>query len=253
VAEFVSKNMHKTVAGQIKASEDPESVNILEAFTNAYSEVDNLATDLKLGHECGTTSATCILREEDVLGRDSNDTGVIMSDVDIGGIADMELPSKKTTATATTSPTTRRVIYSANVGDTRAVLIRRGEPLRLTHDHRCSDPAEVKRIKDAGGYIFNRRVGGTLAVTRALGHIYDKELILGTPYVSRTVVEDEIDQALIIASDGIWDIIKEEKVCDMVKEGIVAGKTAAEISDEICTYSMHRYCRDNICVMVVFL
>lgn len=62
-----------------------------------------------------------------------------------------------------------RVLYVANVGDTRAVLSRNGVEDRLTIDHRLSEQAEYDRITDSGGLILNDRVGGTLLLTRAFG------------------------------------------------------------------------------------
>ena len=54
----------------------------------------------------------------------------------------------------------RRVLYTANVGDARAVLCRKGKAVRLTYDHKGSDPQEAKRITDAGGFVMNNRVTG---------------------------------------------------------------------------------------------
>jgi len=53
-----------------------------------------------------------------------------------------------------------KVLYTANAGDARAVLCRGGEALRLTYDHKGSDPQETRRIQNAGGYIVNNRVNG---------------------------------------------------------------------------------------------
>lgn len=58
----------------------------------------------------------------------------------------------------------RRVLYTANVGDARAVLCRGGRSVRLTYDHKGSDTQEAKRITDAGGFVLNNRVNGELAL-----------------------------------------------------------------------------------------
>ena len=65
----------------------------------------------------------------------------------------------------------KRVLYTANVGDARAVLwyvsctgqadnSRGGKAVRLTYDHKGSDSHEAKRITDAGGFVMNNRVNG---------------------------------------------------------------------------------------------
>ena len=54
----------------------------------------------------------------------------------------------------------RKVLYAANAGDARAVLCRGGEALRLTYDHKGSDPQETRRIQSAGGFMMNNRVNG---------------------------------------------------------------------------------------------
>ena len=59
-----------------------------------------------------------------------------------------------------TNAAVRRVLYTANVGDARAVLARQGRGVRLTYDHKGSDAKEVRRIQEAGGFVLNNRVNG---------------------------------------------------------------------------------------------
>ena len=43
-------------------------------------------------------------------------------------------------------------IYFINIGDTRGVIGKKKEPaLRMTYDHKASDPEEQKRVEDGGG------------------------------------------------------------------------------------------------------
>ncbi len=60
----------------------------------------------------------------------------------------------------------------ANVGHTRAVLVRKdGSAERLTVDDKTTDENEIKRIRECGGIIFRKRLGGQLLVTRAVGDL----------------------------------------------------------------------------------
>ena len=62
-----------------------------------------------------------------------------------------------------------KVVYVANIGDTRAVMSNNGIAVRLSYDHRATDPAEIERVKSLGGTVIDGRVGGSLALTRAFG------------------------------------------------------------------------------------
>lgn len=99
--------------------------------------------------------------------------------------------------------TRQRVLYTANVGDARIVLCRNGRALRLSYDHKGSDENEGRRITNAGGLILNNRVNGVLAVTRALGDAYMKELVTGHPYTTETVIQPDLDEFIILACDGV--------------------------------------------------
>lgn len=45
------------------------------------------------------------------------------------------------------------ILYAAHCGDSRAVLCRSGEPLRLTEDHKPNLPRERKRVEALGGRV----------------------------------------------------------------------------------------------------
>lgn len=143
-------------------------------------------------------------------------------------------------------PNTRRVLYCANAGDARGVLCRAGKAVRLTYDHKGSDKQEAKRITDAGGFVMSGRVNGVLAVTRALGDSSMKEFVVGAPYTTETELCEE-DEYLIMACDGLWDVISDQGAVDLIHEV----EDAQYASQKLLKYALSHHTTDNVTVMVV--
>ena len=130
-----------------------------------------------------------------------------------------------------------RTLYAAHCGDSRAVMCRAGEPLRLTEDHKPNLPRERKRVEDLGGRVdFARcwrvivdpgdgRPASGLAVSRSFGDPDFKEplhLVTATPDVMSERLTPE-DSFVILASDGLWDVLSDKEACR-----VVAAKLGAE-------------------------
>ena len=80
---------------------------------------------------------------------------------------------------------------------------------RLSIDHKATDPDEVARIRNGGGMILQDRVGGSLAVTRAFGdHTLKNEGVTAKPHINKHVLKP-FDKHLLIASDGVWDVMED--------------------------------------------
>jgi len=111
------------------------------------------------------------------------------------------------------------VLYVANVGDTRAVLVS-GASLaeRLSYDHKASDKFEIERIKRDGGIVMDDRVSGQLAVSRAFGdHALKREGVIAKPHSKKHVIRPS-DRFLVIASDGIWDVLDDQEVFKLCRD-----------------------------------
>ncbi|KAL1890265.1 mgpp2cl-1, protein phosphatase 2C-like protein 1 [Ceratocystis pirilliformis] len=143
----------------------------------------------------------------------------------------------------------QQVLYTANVGDARIVLCRGRRALRLSYDHKGSDENESRRITSAGGLILNNRVNGVLAVTRALGDIYMKDLVTGHPYTTETVIQPETDEFIIIACDGLWDVCSDQEAVDLIRNFSDPHEAALTLVD----HALNRFSTDNLtCVVVRF-
>lgn len=130
------------------------------------------------------------------------------------------------------------VLYVASVGDCRVVLGRKltngsWAALPLSIDQNADNPAEVKRVIDAHPgepyAILRKRILSNLMPFRSFGDFdfkWEKKALndlvlvpasyLTPPYVSAEPVTtthrlQEGDEFLIIASDGLWDKLSNEK------------------------------------------
>ncbi|KAL5209387.1 hypothetical protein ABZP36_005010 [Zizania latifolia] len=113
-----------------------------------------------------------------------------------------------------------RHVVVANCGDSRAVLCRGGAAIPLSCDHKPDRPDEFERIHAAGGRVIfwdGARVFGMLAMSRAIGDIYLKPYVICDPEVRVMERKDGEDEFLILASDGLWDVVNNEVACNVVR------------------------------------
>jgi len=144
--------------------------------------------------------------------------------------------------------TKERFLYVANAGDARAVLNRNGNAVRLSYDHKGSDEAEIKRIVDMGGFVVLNRVNGILAVTRSLGDCALKNYVTGEPFLTTTQL-NENDSHLILACDGLWDVISDQEAINLIK----SEQSAQKMSEILLQYALKNGSTDNISIMVIIL
>ena len=233
-ADWCGKKLHLILEETIR--KNPNTA-IPELLDQTFMNVDDQLEKLPLKNS-GCTAVTAVLRWEDRIPNSSSATGSTAiapataaavkaaegdqksgdSGVDMG-----KTPSQQPNAAASAAnaavgtqqtadvthaklkitASRQRVLYTANVGDARIVLCRAGKALRLSYDHKGSDENEGKRVANAGGLILNNRVNGVLAVTRALGDAYMKDLVTGHPYTTETVIQPDVDEFIILACDGV--------------------------------------------------
>ena len=141
------------------------------------------------------------------------------------------------------------VLYTANVGDSRAVLRRGEETIRLTVDHKPQLEGETERIEYLGGSIRNNRVQGQLAVTRALGdHNFANHMVSPEPYLTVTTLTNQ-DTHLLLACDGVFDVMSDEEAMTL----LMKEKTMTEAATKLKDASFDQGSTDNISTVVVHL
>ncbi|GLT84101.1 hypothetical protein SLE2022_023520 [Rubroshorea leprosula] len=111
-------------------------------------------------------------------------------------------------------------IVVANCGDSRAVLCRAGKAIPLSFDHKPDRSDELERIRGVGGrviFLNGARVEGILAMSRAIGDKYLKPVVTSEPEITFTKREPQ-DECLILASDGLWDVLSSDLACEVALE-----------------------------------
>ncbi|CAL8468404.1 g7944 [Coccomyxa elongata] len=172
-------------------------------------------------------------------------------------------------------------LWTAHVGDCRAVLSRGGRSLRLTEDHKPGLMRERRRVLGAGGRVEWQRCwrvisGGSdddsgrrtgLAVSRSFGDIEFKEprlFVERIPDVGRVQLLPE-DSLIIMASDGLWDVLGDQQAVDIAQGAVKqvlqhpkvtpqAGDTLAKAASTALVFAaLKKGTLDNVTVVVIML
>lgn len=139
-------------------------------------------------------------------------------------------------------------LFTANVGDSRAIISAKKIASNLSCDHRGSNMAEVQRIQAAGGYFLNERLLGFLEPTRAFGDLAFKDYITAAPEITQITLADE-HEYIILACDGLWDVITNQDAIDI----ILKQQTITEMSRSLVSSALNKGSGDNITVIVINL
>jgi len=177
----------------------------------------------------------------------------------------------------------REKCYIANVGDSRAVLCRtssnghRAETLDLSSDHKPSRPDEKKRILEVGGIIepiyyqgipvgpdrvWTHERDAGIAMTRAIGDTRGKKAgLISEPEVKEIDLQVG-DRFIIVASDGLWDVMTSEEAVNFVVAYEEDGKPRANAAKALVREGQKRWTkleedeespyRDDITVIVAY-
>jgi len=224
VSEYVIQTLPHVVADMMDGEED-----VGEVLRQAYVSVDQTLADNVDAGVSGTTAVTCFVRNNH--------------------------------------------IWIANAGDSRAVICRKKPKggftaVDLSVDQKPDTPAEMRRILQMGGHVTPAGANGSpsrvwhnlrgLAMARSIGDHHAATVgVIAEPEITEYDVGED-DFGLIIASDGVWELLTSEQVTDIVY-GVVSkeGPDPKLICDAIVEQSSYMWkveegdYRDDI--TVVFL
>ncbi|KAK8518953.1 hypothetical protein V6N13_017790 [Hibiscus sabdariffa] len=142
-------------------------------------------------------------------------------------------------------------LWVANIGDSRAVLSKKGQAIQMSIDHEPN--TERGSIENRGGFVSNMpgdvaRVNGQLAVSRAFGDKNLKSHLRSDPDM-KTVDIDLDTELLILASDGLWKVMSNQEAVDIAKKT----KDPLRAAKQLMAEALNRDSKDDIsCIVVRF-
>lgn len=187
-------------------------------------------------------------------------SGFLRLDDELREIPEIAIGEDKSGSTAVCVMVSPQHIFLANCGDSRAVLSRDKQVAMTTLDHKPTNPTEKERIQNAGGSVMIQRVNGSLAVSRALGDFEYKNVPNRGPCEQLVSPEPEIftehrikasDEFLVLACDGIWDVMSNEELCDFVRDRMQVTDNLEAVCNCVVDTCLSKGSRDNMSIVIV--
>mmetsp|Transcript_33411 Transcript_33411/g.73061 ORF Transcript_33411/g.73061 Transcript_33411/m.73061 type:complete len:1029 (-) Transcript_33411:23-3109(-) len=195
--------------------------------------------------------------------------------VEVTKAASEELRGQRGTIVEIRSSTSRRlyVIRLLRDGALRPFrheslrLLSKLRATRLTEDHKPASERERRRIEALGGAVDLPAVSGNmarvagLATSRALGSFASRPLVSAEPDLIEYTLRPDRDAFVVLASDGVWDVLDDQMVIDLVWDQLESvhdwrrGPAAAleGAAQLVVQTALERGSLDNLTCMVVLL
>ncbi|XP_024976263.1 protein phosphatase 2C 57 [Cynara cardunculus var. scolymus] len=188
-------------------------------------------------------------------------------------------------ATATTMFVGNDMLFISHVGDSCAVLSKSGKPEVLTNSHRPYGRhkvslQEIKRVREAGGWIVDGRICGDISISRAFGDMRFKtkknemlekgveegrwtqkfisrirfvgDLVIATPDIYHVTMGTDAEFVLL-ATDGLWDYINSSDAVNFVRNQLREHGDVQVASEALAQMALDQYSQDNVTIVIADL
>lgn len=187
--------------------------------------------------------------------------GLLAFDADLKTIPRLQSLQDHSGSTAITLFLTPSHVIFGNCGDSRGLIARAGVCFFATADHKPSNPEETARVLNAGGSVEFGRVCGNLAVSRALGDFQYKDSDHLPAEKQKVSADADItifertaeDEFVILACDGIWDVMSNQQAVTFVTEHLKAGCSPREIAEKFLDHCLEKNSKDNMSVAIILM
>ncbi|CBZ54402.1 hypothetical protein NCLIV_048310 [Neospora caninum Liverpool] len=190
------------------------------------------------------------------LATDNALRAMVMEKIRGEGYDDQDISPFSSGTTACTAVVRDMQLYIGNLGDSRCVVSRAGRSHLITVDHSCRTNAdEQQRVREDGGhYDTDGYLNGAIGVSRAFG-AFDKNCgqklsgLTCEPQIHKETLRRE-DEFMIIACDGVFDVISCQEAVNCVRKHLRGGGTAETAAQTLCKFAFERRSLDNLSAVI---
>ncbi|ESR54378.1 protein phosphatase 2C 57 [Citrus sinensis] len=198
---------------------------------------------------------------------------------------EMNAEEDESGATATVVFIGRDILFISHIGDCCVVLSRTGKADVLTNPHRPYGSSqvslqEIRRIREAGGWISNGRICGDIAVSRAFGDFrfktkknemlkkgvnegrwsekfvsrvqLNKDLVIASPDIFQVSLGSDAEFVLL-ASDGLWDYMNSSDAVKFVRNQLRQHGDVQLACEALARAALDQRSQDNISIVIADL
>eukprot|EP01101_Sappina_pedata_P004604 TRINITY_DN1991_c0_g1_i1.p2 TRINITY_DN1991_c0_g1~~TRINITY_DN1991_c0_g1_i1.p2 ORF type:complete len:384 (-),score=118.88 TRINITY_DN1991_c0_g1_i1:124-1275(-) len=227
-ADFMSDNAHVYLANH-----PSYYTNVQEAFVDAFEQAEK--EFLKMANEkeilSGTTALSVLVRGNQLFVANTGDSrAVLCRNGKAVGLSADHRPDREDE---------RRRVEEAGGWILAEEVLNVPRLYRLHLD----EVMELEEAEDLIGWVTVRKVNGVLGMTRSIGDRLIKgtnkdiffgqqfggELVLPTPEITTEDIASKDSEFMILASDGLWDVLSSQEAVDFVRQRLYPGRVSLDL------------------------
>ncbi|XP_077212514.1 thylakoid-associated phosphatase 38 isoform X2 [Tasmannia lanceolata] len=188
-------------------------------------------------------------------------------------------------STATVMFVGNDVLIISHVGDSCVVISRSGKAEMLTSPHRPYGSnkvslQEIRRIREAGGWIVDGRICGDISVSRAFGDMrfktkknemlekgieegrwtkkfisrikFNGDLVTASPDIYQVALGSDAE-FILLASDGLWDYMSSYDAVAFVRDQLRQHGDVQLACEALARAALDRRSQDNVSIIIADL
>lgn len=144
------------------------------------------------------------------------------------------------------------VLWVANIGDSRALLIEEstGYCLQLSDDHKPEDSYYREGIESLGGKVLRGRVEGRLAMARAIGD-HDQPSVSARAEIAKYVLDPSKSYILVEVSDGITAAMTTNHIAHFIDQRLKQEEPLKEVARNLVAAAVETFNSDDNATVLI--